>query len=114
MSRTIKDKPAKFRSDVQTYSGSYLGYWHYRYEQGYVENLHSRFHSVPKLRKEEDYENHWQSPPSEWTRMMMNRPMRRKLTNNLAQFKLATPDFELLEEFDEEEGYSHKPHIYWW
>lgn len=115
MSRTIKDKPVQFRNDIQMYSGSYTGHysWIIPYEM-MKENTHSKFHSVPKLRKEEDYEYHWQSTPSEWTRMMMNRPMRRKLTNSLAKFKLATPDFELLEEFDEEEGYSHKPHQYWW
>lgn len=115
MSRTKKDKPVKFRDDVQMYSGSYTGRYSWILpHEAMKENVHGKFHSVPKLRKEQDYEYHWMSTPSEWTRLMMNRPMRRKLKQELSALKNVNPSEELLEEFDEEEGYAKKPHSYYW
>lgn len=114
MSRTKKDKPVNFRDDVQMYSGSYSGHYSWIDADFFKENVHTRFVTVPKLRKEKDFEYHWMSTPSEWTRLMMNRPMRRKLKAKLSVLRNAEPNEELLEAFDEEEGYSHKPHQYWW
>lgn len=115
MSRTKKDKPVNFRDDVQMYSGAYSGHYSWLYEDNWFkENVHAKYVTVPKLRKEKDFEYHWMSTPSEWTRLTMNRPMRRKLKTKLSILKNVEPSQELLEEFDEEEGYKKKPHNYYY
>ncbi len=115
MSRTDKTKKVKFRKD-KTYGMPTFGVHFWESTEWYRDNINPKFYSYPKLRKTQDYEDHWMSTPSEWTRLMMNRPMRRKQKQKLKVFDLCWLDElkEVIEEYDEEEGYSKKPHKYYW
>lgn len=62
----------------------------------------------PKRRKHEDIEDHWMSTPSWWTRLMMNKPQRRR--GHVWERKVL---FEDLDETDPP-SVSHKPHIYYY
>jgi hypothetical protein len=115
MSRTHKTTDIKYRKD-KTWGMPESGCPEWQPYDWYREHLNSAFHSWPRLRKEQDFKDHWMSTPGSWTRMMMNRPMRKKLKQKLHVFDLMWVDEaeDLMEDFDEEEGYSHKPHIYYW
>jgi hypothetical protein len=114
MSRTRKDKPTKFRDDVNSYSGSYQGLYDSRYWEMCRENVHKKFHSRPKLRKTKDYESHWMSTPSWWTRLYMTRPQRKRQNQYLKQYDLIVlDDLDLLEESDIAFT-GLKPHVYFW
>ena len=62
----------------------------------------------PKRKKREDTEDHWMTTPSWWTRLMMNKPQRRR-----AHVWERKALFEDIEETDPP-GVSHKPHWYYW
>jgi hypothetical protein len=86
MSNTEKDKPSKFK---------------------FPEYFKDR--NKTKKPKEKDTEWHWMSTPSWWTRIMMNRPQRRKGKLWEATVKLE----KTLDEVDPPEV-SKKPHKYYW
>ena len=104
MSRTKKDVKSKYRDDV---CNNVLFWLPTAFAAWGLEGRHPKFRSVPKLRKHKDFTYHWMSTPSWWTKVKMNRPMRRKL-------KQALHTVSNLEEFDEGTGYSKKPHRYYW
>jgi hypothetical protein len=61
--------------------------------------------------KKVDTEDHWMSTPSEWTRLMMNRPQRRQ--GNLWEREAAKTDISSLGDLDKP-NVSRKPHVYYW
>jgi hypothetical protein len=84
MGKTHKDKPDKLK-----------------YSEHYSEV------TKPKKRKQEDTEWHWMTTPSEWNKVMNNRPERKAAKQQLR----VIPDN--VEEVDiPDTGY--KPHSYYW
>jgi hypothetical protein len=61
----------------------------------------------PKKKKQEDTEWHWMSTPSQWNKIMNNRPERKAVKN---QLKVVPTDVEEVDVPDT--GY--KPHVYYW
>lgn len=61
----------------------------------------------PKRRKVVDTEWHWMATPSWWTRLTMNKPMRRK--GRIWERKVLFQDLE----FADPPGVSKKPHVYY-
>ena len=122
MSRTYKDKPAKFR-----FPEAYDWRWScekvpydYTYKPWGTEDsvtvtryLYRELPGVKtKKKREVDSEWHWMgSTPSWWTRMTMNRPQRREA--HLWEHDVARLPLEELEEVDKPNA-SHKPHIYYY
>lgn len=86
MSRTTKDKPWPIQSPD-----------------------HHSIADKPKRAKKKDTEWHWMSTPSWWTRLMMNRPQRRK-----GKLWEAGVKFEAVTEETDPPGASKKPHKYFW
>lgn len=121
MSRTYKDKPAKFRfpekydiyfgCETVPYTSTYKSY-RTGEEIEYTRYWHRDLPGAKaKKRKEKDYEWHWMSTPSWWTRMTMNRPTRR--TYHLLEHEAARTPVEKLEELDIPD-LKKKPHIYYY
>lgn len=65
----------------------------------------------PKQSKVLDTEDHWMSTPSEWTRIMMNKPQRRE--GSLWEREVVKCQVSDLEEVDKP-SVSRKPHVYYW
>lgn len=105
MSRTYKDKPYKLHP----------GYWQNDQDDYYVYRDDLPWYTIkkktskPKKRKEVDFEWHWMSTPSAWTRLMMNRPMRAR---GKAWEKKVLKEVDL--EDTDPPGVGKKPHIYYW
>lgn len=121
MSRTYKDKPAKFRFperasydfgiEVVPYTSTYKSYptgEEVEYTRYWCRNLPG---IKTKKRKELDYEWHWMSTPSWWTRMTMNRPVRRQY--HLLEHEAERTSVEDLEDLDIPD-FKKKPHIYYY
>lgn len=64
-----------------------------------------------KKPKRTDTETHWMSTPSNWTRIMMNRPQRRE--GALWETEVLKISVANLEEVDKP-SVSRKPHVYYW
>lgn len=62
----------------------------------------------PKRKKRKDTQDHWMSTPSWWTRLMMNKPQRRR--GHVWERKVLLEDIEETDPPD----VSHKPHVYYW
>lgn len=118
MSRTYKDKPNKLKFEPWDKDRvDYILYYH-----KYI-NLLGEADSFPvrrsiqvpttktKKRKVVDTEDHWMSTPSEWTRIMMNKPQRRE--GSLWEREVVKCQVSDLEEVDKP-SVSRKPHIYYW
>ena len=105
MSRTYKDKPYKLHPAYWRNDNEYISAGNPSFPWAVVKKKTSK----PKKRKEVDTEVHWMSTPSEWTRLMMNRPMRAAGRAWEAQ---------VLKEIDLEDtdppSVGRKPHIYYW
>ena len=102
MSRTLKDRPSKFKHepwdrDLVRVPGRY-----------YFIQLPT---TKTKKRKQVDTEDHWMNTPSWWTRLMMRKPQRR--AGSIWERKAVLTDFEGLLELDTP-NVSRKPHIYFW
>lgn len=117
MSRTYKDKPYKMRFPEYSLESERVPYERdkskVRYWYGESSAIGYWYHDIPgikpKKRKEADTEWHWQrGTPSEWTRLMMNRPERRAahLLERKALFLEA-------EEIDFPDT-GRKPHVYYY
>lgn len=122
MSRTYKDKPAKFRFP-EAYD------WRWSCEKVPYDYTYSPYgtgdpvtvtryvyRELPgvktKKRREVDSEWHWMgSTPSWWTRLTMNRPQRREA--HLWEHEVSRTPVDNLEEVDKPNT-SHKPHIYYY
>jgi hypothetical protein len=108
MARTWKDKKPRFRKEVNSYSGAWQGSWHLLRDIR-IKNLHPWHHSQPKLRKEQDYEDHWMTTPGWWVRMFMTKPQRVRMNRELrAAVKAA--DLEEVDVVD----LKRKPHVYYY
>lgn len=120
MSRTYKDIPYKFHHPEQD--------WDYRYDsihypatrRYYAEGewfekeytgvwFRKKPGILTKKKKHVDTENRWQSTPSWWTNLFMNRPQRQASNQYMRQLSL---DIDL-EEIDPP-LVGNKPHIYYW
>lgn len=109
MSRTYKDKPSKFKYEpwdkdrylLKTNVGDYFHHYNYLWTKT----------TKTKKRKEQDTEWHWMGTPSDWTRLMMNKPQRRAGT--LWEREVVKCQVADLEEVDKP-SVSRKPHIYYW
>ena len=129
MSRTYKDIPSRIRfpkywerdremlvSTRQITKVTNLDWDTMEFVTTELEQPYERVHyswidlptTKPKQRKRVDTENHWMSTPSWWTRLMMNKPQRRRA--HVWERKALLED---LEETDPP-GVSHKPHWYYW
>jgi hypothetical protein len=125
MSRTFKDRPARVRFpghynwNDPRYDDRYniieyeYDFYHYQTKE-YVGVRTGKVHLKkagywPKLKKAKDYEWHWMSTPSHWTRQMMNVPQR--AAGRMWERKILKVD-----EIDsiEPPDVSRKPHIYYW
>lgn len=108
MSRTRKDVKAKFRKEVNPYSGAWQGNWSFL-KDVYIKNLHPWHHSQPKLKKAQDYEDHWMTTPAWWVRMFMTKPQRVRM-NREAREALKAADLEDVDVVD----LKRKPHVYYY
>lgn len=122
MSRTYKDKPAKFR-----FPESYDWRWdcekipyEYTYSPWGTEDpvtvIRHVYRQLPgvktKKRREVDCNWHWMgSTPSWWTRLTMNRPQRRE--HHLWEQIASRTPLESLEDLDTP-NVSKKPHVYYY
>ena len=130
MSRTYKDKPNRIRFPhdwatdriqifldpvyVTTTRRLNLDTFEFEVEELEEPYVRRRFRyleiksSRGKQRKAVDTENHWMHTPSWWTRIMMNKPQRRR--GHVWERKV------LLEDLDETDPptVGKKPHIYYW
>lgn len=111
MSRTHKDVPTKHRSPKEQYDFLYNTVFEIFTDENGV--VHYSRHELPgvktKKRKHHDTEHHWMSTPSWWTRLTMNRPIRRYY-HLLEHEAVRTPDLEELDIPD----LKKKPHNYYW
>lgn len=115
MSRTYKDRPSRIRffkvedyENVEYELASPFVNW-----KGKIQT-HSKFWIKlagvkPKLPRRKDTEWHWQSTPSWWTRLYMNRPQRVTSNQYMRQLSLQI-DLELVDP----PPIGKKPHIYYW
>lgn len=102
MSRTYKDRPPalRFPEDQWEFGRYRIAPGCYLYKKGVK----------TKKRKSQFTEWRWlQSTPSWWTRMTMNRPLRRR-GKHYEHSALRIIDLEDLMPFNN----SHKPHQYYW
>ena len=102
MSRTYKDKPSKIKyeswnKDRERIEGTFY----------YIDLPTTK----AKKRKELDTEEHWMNTPSWWTRLVMNRPQRRKC--KLWERDALKTCLDSLDDLDKP-IISRKPHIYYW
>lgn len=111
MSRTHKDVPVKHRSPQEIYDFS-----HGVVREVWVDEdgvVRYRSYDLPGVKtkkpKHKDTEYHWMSTPSWWTRLTMNRPMRRYY--HLLEHEATKA--EDLEELDIPD-LKKKPHNYYW
>lgn len=121
MSRTYKDRPARIRFPENYPFNINDAYEKYEYTYSYNWNGTNkeviRFSYLPKKgakrkqRRHQDHEWHWMSTPSEWTRIMMNRPQRREY--HLLEHEAVKTPLDSLEELDIPD-YKRKPHIYYY
>ena len=121
MSRTYKDRPERVRFP-QEYKYFDTGYEkvsytdNYKTHDGDVREL-TRYwlRELPGVKtkkpKHMDTEWHWMSTPSWWTRLTMNRPLRRSA--HLWEHEVAKCKPEELEEAEYPDT-GHKPHNYYW
>lgn len=121
MSRTYKDRPERIRFPEQ-YKFFDTGYEKVSYPielkdgDGEVFNFNTYWlRELPGVKtkkpKHQDTHWHWMSTPSWWTRMTMNRPLRRKV--HLWEHEVVKNNIEELEEADHPDT-GHKPHNYYW
>lgn len=108
MARTWKDKKPKFRKEINAYSGAWQGFF-YRWYDDCKKNIHPWHHTRPKLRKEQDYEDHWQTTPAWWVRMFMTKPQRVRMNREL-RAAVNAADLEDVDVVD----LKRKPHVYYW
>lgn len=117
MSRTYKDRPYKIRHPrvddldviklVEWYVPNKL--WDSREPFWYTRIKYTKRAGVhTKKPKHIDTEDHWQSTPSWWTRLVMNKPQRRK--GRVWERCVLLEDFDLVDP----PGVSKKPHQYYW
>ena len=122
MSRTYKDKPAKFRfpesydwrCDCEKIPYEYTySPWGTEDPVTVIRHVYRQLPGVKtKKRREVDCEWHWMgSTPSWWTRMQMNRPQRRE--HHLWEQEASHTPIENLEDLDTP-NVSKKPHIYYY
>ena len=102
MSRTYKDKPSKIKheswnKDRERIEGTFY----------YIDLPTTK----AKKRKELDTEEHWMNTPGWWTRLVMNRPQRRKC--KLWERDALKSSLDSLDDLDKP-IISRKPHIYFW
>jgi hypothetical protein len=102
MSRTYKDKPSKIKheswnKDRERIEGTFY----------YIDLPTTK----AKKRKELDTEEHWMNTPGWWTRLVMNRPQRRRCKLWERDALKTSPDS--LDDLDKP-IISRKPHIYYW
>ncbi len=119
MSRTYKDRPSRIRFPNGFLNDGGYEYFEYELETPRVSwsgrvITHSRYSLqragfLPKKRRREDTEWHWQSTPSWWTRMYMRRPERVRANREVAKIKHMID----LEEVDIP-NLKRKPHVYYW
>lgn len=120
MSRTYKDRPVKIKypDDHWKTSGEYesvpyiaSGFrWHTKepYERLAWYSVKRAYIKRKKPRRV-DTEWHWQSTPSWWTNLYMNRPQRVASNQYMRQITLDI-DLELIDP----PHIGNKPHIYYW
>lgn len=77
------------------------------YEQYFARRLETKS-TKPRRRRKQDTEWHWMSTPSWWTRLMMNKPQRRR--GHVWERKVLLEDIEETDPPD----VSHKPHVYYY
>ena len=102
MSRTYKDKPSKIKheswnKDRERIEGTFY----------YIDLPTTK----AKKRKELDTEEHWMNTPGWWTRLVMNRPQRRRC--KLWERDALKSSLDSLDDLDKP-IISRKPHIYFW
>lgn len=108
MSRTLKDKPWKYKCPEQQWDYKYYAnedrYWFW------YQALKKPGVLTKKKRSYEDY--HGMSTPMWWIRVHMNRPQRRASR----VWEAEVVKISNLEEVDmlDNPGVSRKPHIYYW
>ena len=118
MSRTYKDRPSRIRFPNWLLNDGY-DVFEYELETPRVSYsgkviTHSKYSLkragfLPKKSRRADSEWHWQSTPSWWTRMHMNRPERIRAKREVAKIKHMID----LEEVDVPD-LKRKPHVYYY
>ncbi len=112
MSRTYKDRPSRVR--FPEFNALYDTFRIAYEEENDFGDVRVRYSYLKKpgiktkKKKHVDTEWHWMSTPSWWTRLIMNRPQRRK--GRLWERAIL---FQELEETDAP-GVGKKPHQYYW
>ena len=104
MSNTIKDKPSRVLYEDLHKDQEHVGPFNW---------IHLPT-TKTKKKKRVDTEWHWMSTPSWWTRLMMNRPQRRKSKTweqNIRKLPSLTEEALLDQDFP---SVSKKPHQYYW
>ncbi len=119
MSRTYKDRPSRVRfpRENEYFPVPYIRVGRNWKTGEYEERLGWYFikkpTALPKKRRTDDSEWHWQSTPSWWTRIFMNRPQRiasKRWEREIVKYSfwdIANDDFDppLI---------GDKPHTYYW
>jgi len=118
MSRTYKDRPSRVRFPEHKIDDKYENF-QYELETPFINwkgqlQTHSIYSTkragyLPKKKRRADTEWHWQSTPSWWTNLYMNRPQRQASNQYMRQLSL---DIDLDEVDPPLVG--NKPHIYFW
>lgn len=119
MSKTIKDRPSRFKYDN-----------HDKDRENIAPFVWNQLPTTkPKKRKEIDFEWHWMNTPSWWTRMTMNRPQRRSAKlweRDVSKIPFKTEAIEMTKYFgiskesmamledSDTPSVSRKPHVYYW